>query len=372
MSSPPDPARERQHHPPPSPEEKALREEIETLVREATRGAGRESGSLGHRRALAQDIVRTAIRLVNDGYDLAQVRLIALAMKEMRAAYSVFNRYRGVRKVSIFGSARTPPTHPDYVAARDFGAAIAAEGWMAITGAGDGIMRAGHEGPSRDASFGLSIRLPFETNANEFIQGDPKLLDFRYFFTRKLMFVSHSDAVAVFPGGFGTMDEVFEVLTLVQTGKSPIVPVVLVEGSGPDGAPRGYWPRWEHGVVDNLLQQGWISPEDPGLYEIASSPRDAVDRIQRFYHRYHSSRYVDEMLVIRLKRPLTPGQVKQLDAEFRPLVKSGHMSASGPLEGEQEHPHLPRLAFHHSKRAYGLVRKLIDRINGMPDLERDG
>lgn len=352
---------------PPSPKENELRDAIADFVRDSTRSAGRDAGSLGHRRALASDLVRTTLRLVNENFDLAQLRLISLAVKEMRGAYHVFNRYRGVRKVSIFGSARTPPAHPDYVAARDFGAAIAAEGWMAITGAGDGIMRAGHEGPSRESSFGLSIRLPFETNANEFIQGDPKLLAFRYFFTRKLMFVSHSDAVAVFPGGFGTMDEIFEVLTLVQTGKSPIVPIVLVEGAGADGAPLGYWPRWEHGVVDNLLQQGWISPEDPSLFEVATSPRDAVDRILRFYRRYHSSRYVDEQLVIRLKRPLSPAQVGQIDEEFRPLVRDGTMVQRGPLDVEVEFPHLPRLVFHHTKRAYGLVRKLIDRINDLPE-----
>ncbi|MBX3354986.1 MAG: LOG family protein [Phycisphaeraceae bacterium] len=351
----------------PSPQERALRDAIASFVRESTRGAGRDAGSLGHRRALASDLVRTTLRLVNEGFDIAQLRLISLAVREMRSAYQVFNRYRGVRKVSIFGSARTPPDHPDYVAARDFGAAIAAEGWMAITGAGDGIMRAGHEGPQREASFGLSIRLPFETNANEFIQGDPKLLDFRYFFTRKLMFVSHSDAVAVFPGGFGTMDEIFEVLTLVQTGKSPIVPIVLVEGAGADGAPLGYWPRWEHGCVDNLLQQGWISPEDPGLYQVAQSPLDAVDRILRFYRRYHSSRYVDEHLVIRMKRPLSSAQVLQLDHEFKALVRSGAMTQQGPLEQEDEFPQLPRLVFHHTKRAYGLVRKLIDRINELPE-----
>lgn len=354
---------------PPSPQERELRDSIAAFVREGTRSAGRDGGSLGHRRALAGEMVRTTLRLVNENFDLSQLRLLTLAMKELRGAYSVFNRYRGVRKVSIFGSARTPPTHPDYTAARDFGAAIASEGWMAITGAGDGIMRAGHEGPQREASFGLSIRLPFETNANEFIQGDPKLLQFRYFFTRKLMFVSHSDAVAVFPGGFGTMDEIFEVLTLVQTGKSPIVPIVLVEGLGPDGKPLGYWPRWEHGVVDNLLLQGWISPEDEGLYEMATSPREAVDRILRFYRRYHSSRYVDEQLVIRLKRPLSPAQVIQLDHEFRPLVRSGEMTQRGPLDDEDEHPLLPRLVFHHTKRAYGLVRKLIDRINELPEEE---
>ncbi|MFZ4697629.1 MAG: LOG family protein, partial [Phycisphaerales bacterium] len=194
-----------------------------------------------------------------------------------------------------------------------------------------------------------------------------KLLSFRYFFTRKLMFVSHSDAVAVFPGGFGTMDEIFEVLTLVQTGKSPIVPIVLVEGADAEGKPLGYWKRWEFGVVENLLSQGWISPEDPGLYEFASSPADAARRIQRFYHRYHSSRYVDDHLVIRLKRPLSAGQVKTLDAEFRNIIKSGHIEQTGALEAEGEHPDLPRLRFHFAKRAFGTLRRMIDRINAMPD-----
>jgi uncharacterized protein (TIGR00730 family) len=355
------------HHPHDPTDDASIRDRLESLVRDAGRVSGDDSALAGRRRRHVEELAGTALKLLGDGLDVGQVKLLELALKELRRSFRLFNRYRGVRKVSIFGSARTPENHPDYHAAREFGRLMAAESWMAITGAGDGIMKAGHEGPTREASFGLSIRLPFETNANTVIAGDDKLLSFRYFFTRKLMFVSQSDAVAVFPGGFGTMDELFEVLTLIQTGKSPIVPIVLVEGSDDDGKPRGYWKRWEFGVVENLLSQGWISAEDPGLYEFASSPADAVQRILRFYHRYHSSRYVEDHLVIRLKRPLTDAQVAELDREFRPLVKTGSIEQTGVLEGEEEHHTLPRLRFHFAKRGFGMLRRLIDRINGFPE-----
>jgi uncharacterized protein (TIGR00730 family) len=355
---------ERPHDP---TEDASIRSRLESLVRDAGTLSGDQGALAGRRRRHVEELAGTALKLLGDGLDVGQIKLLELALKEMRRSYRLFNRYRGVRKVSIFGSARTPEAHPDYHAAREFGRLMAAESWMAITGAGDGIMKAGHEGPTREASFGLSIRLPFETNANDVIAGDDKLLSFRYFFTRKLMFVSHSDAVAVFPGGFGTMDEIFEVLTLIQTGKSPIVPIVLVEGADPEGKPLGYWKRWEFGVVENLLSQGWISAEDPGLYEFASSPADAVQRILRFYHRYHSSRYVDDDLVIRLKRPLAEAQVAELDREFRHLVKSGTIHQTGVVEGDDEHHTLPRLRFHFAKRGFGSLRKLIDRINAFPE-----
>jgi uncharacterized protein (TIGR00730 family) len=308
------------------------------------------------------------LKLVADGADMGQLKLVRTALKEMRHAYRIFSPYKGTRKISIFGSARTPETHPDYAAAREFGSLMAAEGWMAITGAGMGIMKAGHEGPTRQSSFGLSIRLPFETNANDIIKGDPKLIDFKYFFTRKLMFLAHSDAVACFPGGFGTMDEIFETLTLIQTGKSHPMPVVLVEGAGPDGRPKGYWKRWESGVVHNLVEAGWISPEDTALYEIADSPADAVARVLRFYRRYHSSRYIGDTFVVRVKRALSAQQVAQLNDEFSHLVKTGSVDQQmGPLEGEDDHVHLPRVAFHHTKRGFGHIRRFIDRMNDMPD-----
>ncbi len=305
------------------------------------------------------ELIQTSLRLIPDGHDTGQLKLLNRALKDMRYAYRVFNRYTGTRKIAIFGSARTPEDHPDYDAARRFSASIARHGWMSITGAGDGIMKAGHEGPQREASFGLSIRLPFETTANEVIEGDPKLINFRYFFTRKLMFMSHADAVAVFPGGFGTQDEMFEALTLVQTGKSNIVPVVLAEGTG--GA---YWNYWDNYIRKSLLAGGMISPEDLDLYYIASTAEDAVEHVLRFYRVYHSSRYVDENLVLRLNRALTDEQVGLLNDEFSGLVASGRMRQTGALNKESDHLELPRLMFHHTRRQHGLVRCLIDRING--------
>jgi uncharacterized protein (TIGR00730 family) len=308
---------------------------------------------------LITELVQTSLKLIPDGHDTGQLKLLNSALKEMRYAYRVFNRYRPSQKISIFGSARTPEDHPDYVAAREFSRAMAARGWMAITGAGDGIMKAGHEGPQREGSFGLSIRLPFETTANTVIEGDPKLINFRYFFTRKLMFMSHADAVAVFPGGFGTQDELFETLTLVQTGKSNLIPIVMLEGDG-----GVYWDHWNRYVRKNLYDSGWISPDDPRLYHIAASIDDAVDHVIGFYRVYHSSRYVRDRFVIRIAQPLAPEEIEVLNTEFRSLVKEGRIEQCGPLEGESDHMDLPRLCFTHTRRDHGLLRRLVDRING--------
>jgi len=330
-------------------------------VRHAEQWLAERHPELGGRQlAFAAQLAAVASKMIHDGADLGQLKLVASAVKEMRHAYRVFNRFRGVRKVSIFGSARTPAAHPDYAAAREFGQHIAAEGWMAITGAGGGIMKAGHEGPSRDASFGLSINLPFETNANEVILGDSKLINFRYFFTRKLMFVSQSDAFAVLPGGFGTQDELFECLTLIQTGKSPIVPVVMLEGAGGD-----YWRNWAAHVRHDLLRHGWISPEDVDLFRIAATPQDATEEIVRFYRVYHSSRMVGPRLVLRLRHPIAPVHLAALREEFAPLLAEGEFVQGPMLAGEDELAELPRLSFVHNRRHFGLLRRLIDRLNAL-------
>ena len=229
---------------------------------------------------------------------------------------------------------------------------------MVITGAGDGIMKAGHEGPGREASFGVAIRLPFETTANEVIAGDEKLIHFRYFFTRKLMFLSQAEAVALFPGGFGTMDEAYETLTLVQTGKASMIPIVLLEGEG-----RDYWEHWHDFNESRLLRDGLISEEDLGLFHIAKTPSEAAHHITHFYRNYHSSRYVRDDLIIRLRNRLHDDHVEQLAEEFKILIKRGTITQRGAYKEEEDHLQLPRLAFTHTRYKFGLVRRLIDRIN---------
>ncbi len=307
---------------------------------------------------LIGQIIETTLKLVHESHDAGQLKLISRSLRELRYAYRVFNAYKGVRRISIFGSARTSEDHPDYIAAKKFSQQIADHEWMCITGAANGIMKAGLEGASRESSFGLSIRLPFEVPTNTVIEGDPKLIVFRYFFTRKLMFMSHSDAVAVFPGGVGTLDELFEVLTLIQTGKANIIPVVLIEGE--NGV---YWKNWKSYLEDHLLANGWISKSDLNIFYLAPTYQDGVDHIIKFYRRYHSSRYVDDKLIIRLLEPITSQQVAFLNENFNFLVASGKIETTGPLSEETDHLHLPRLVFHHTRSDFGSVRALIDAIN---------
>ncbi|HWB19992.1 MAG TPA: LOG family protein [Phycisphaerales bacterium] len=336
-----------------SEQQQPVSSEIASLIR----NAGGDPESFEGRRIA--DMIYTSLKLIVDGHDTGQIKLMNSALKEMRYAYRVFNRFRSRKKITIFGSARTPESHPDYAAAREFGTLMAKSGWMAITGAGNGIMKAGHEGPTREASFGLSIRLPFETTANTVIEGDAKLINFRYFFTRKLMFMTHADAVAIFPGGFGTHDELYECLTLVQTGKSNIVPIVLVEGVG-----GSYWREFDEYNRNNMLAHGWISPEDTGLYRVCATVEEAHRLILHFYALYHSSRYVNDLLVIRLQRPLAQDELEILNHEFKGLVKEGVIEQrQGALEGERDHADLPRLVFVHTRSHFGKLRQLIDRLN---------
>lgn len=330
-----------------------ISEMIDALVREV----GGQPGTMPFE--LVHDLVSAGLKLIPDGRNTGELKLITAAVKELRYAYRVFGQYPEPHKVTIFGSARTPKTHPDYAAAVEFGRLIAKAGWMAITGAGGGIMEAGHEGPGRDQSFGVAIRLPFEQSTNPVIAGDSKLIHFRYFFTRKLMFISQSEAVALFPGGFGTMDEGFELLTLVQTGKASMVPVVLMQGEG-----ETFWEEFDAWIKRGLGTRGWINAEDTGLYTICTTPQQGVDEILKFYRVYHSSRYVRDDLVIRLKRPIAQKDVERLNAEFGKLCKDGaRMTLRGPYEVETDHLHLPRLCFTHTRRDFGLLRRLINAVN---------
>ncbi len=343
--------------PPESPSQRrADHPEIVERLNQTIREVGGDPDSFDGR--LVRELLTVGLKLIPDGRGTGELKLMASALKELRYAYRVFGQYPDRYKVSIFGSARTPSDHPDYIMAVEFSRLMAHRQWMVITGAGDGIMKAGHEGPGREASFGVAIRLPFETTANEVIAGDEKLIHFRYFFTRKLMFLSQADAIVLFPGGFGTMDEAFETLTLVQTGKASMIPIVMLEGDSSD-----YWEQWDEFACTRLLSRGLINPEDRSLYYIATSSVDAADHIDRFYRNYHSSRYVRDDLIIRLKNRLRDDDIERLEEEFRVLIKRGGFSQRGPYDVEDENLDLPRLAFTHTRYKYGIVRKLIDAIN---------
>ncbi len=301
----------------------------------------------------------TLCRMARDGTGRGEMKLLERALGELRYAFKTFAPYQHVRKVSIFGSSRTPEVHADYIQAAAFAERMRDQNWMVITGAGDGIMKAGHGGAGREASFGVAIRLPFEQRANTIIADDPKLVNFNYFFTRKLLFMKEASAVALFPGGFGTLDEGFEVLTLVQTGKTPIIPVVLVD------APGGrYWQHWRTYVESELLGSGMISPEDMTLFRLTDDVNVAAAEIFRFYRRYHSMRYVQDRLVLRLLEPLPASMVERLNDEFGDIVSTDRIEATAALPEEaDEHPSLPRLALWFNRRNHGRLRQMIDLIN---------
>jgi uncharacterized protein (TIGR00730 family) len=331
----------------------------DALVRQVLAAAGGVETPAQER--YLREILLTALRLVRDGTGIGDLKIINTALKEMRYAFKVFAPYRHVRKVSTFGSARTPSTAPAYRQAKLFAERICDEGYMIVTGAGGGIMRACQEGAGRDRSFGVNIRLPWEQAPNEFIDRDPKLISFKYFFTRKLMFIKEADAIVLFPGGFGTHDEGFESLTLVQTGKSRPMPIVFLD------EPRGtYWKTWRRYVDEHLLRLGLVSPEDQSLYLVTDDVDAAIAEIRGFYRVYHSSRYVRDRLVIRLNAPLGLADVAALNRDFADILEDGAFETSGALEEEKNEPevaHLPRLVFRFAKTRFARLRQMIDRIN---------
>ncbi len=302
-----------------------------------------------------------ADKLTTDGATRGDAKLLVSATKELRHCFRVFAKYRGIRKVTVFGSARTKPDHPAYRAAVDFGRAMADAGWMVITGAASGIMEAGHVGAGRDRSFGLNILLPFESSANAVISGDPKLMNLRYFFTRKLAFLKESDAVVLFPGGFGTHDELFETLTLIQTGKSHVFPIVLVDEPG-----GTYWQGFQRFVETDFLARGYIARQDLSLYRITDSVGEAVEEVRRFYRVYHSMRYVRGELVLRLTAPVSDATLADVRARFADILGGGTYEPSGALPEEANEPSLaalPRLRFRFNKHDHGRLRELIDVLN---------
>src|ERR1019366_3842862 len=277
------------------------------------------------------DILENALKLLKDVQDSGDVRVIQTALRELRFAFKLFAPYAHVRKVAMFGSARTAPSRPEYQQAVEFGRKIAAAGFMVITGAGPGIMQAGHEGAGLEMSFGANIRLPWEQSANPIIDKDKKLISFKYFFTRKLTFIRHSDAIVLFPGGFGTLDEGYEALTLMQTGKSRLVPLVLLDRPG--GA---YWKVWDKNIREHLLRGQMISPDDLSLYQIADNASHAVRIITRFYRNYHSSRFVKDLLVLRVKNAPSPSAIESLNDDFGDIILGEKFKVIDPTPEERE------------------------------------
>jgi uncharacterized protein (TIGR00730 family) len=312
---------------------------------------------------LAKEILTNCLKLPEDDLDTLDLKVINRAFRELRHAFKVFKPYRGTPKVSIFGSARVPEGDPQYQQTVDLARLLAERGFMVITGAASGIMKAGNEGAGADKSFGVNINLPFEQSPNEYILDDPKLVTFKYFFTRKLLFVMESSAVVLCPGGFGTHDEGFEILTLVQTEKASPRPIILLDLPG-----ESYWSEWDAFVRGQLLRRGLISPEDLFLYEIVDSAEDAVERIQLFYSTYHSTRQVGKRHVIRLEKALSKENVEQLNDSFGDLVKNGRIERTQALPQEANEPGLqgkPRLVFSYNFESAGRFRQLVDQINEM-------
>ncbi len=307
------------------------------------------------------DIIENALKLLTDVRDSGDVRIIKIALRELRYAFRLFAPYIGKRKVTIFGSARLAPEAPEYQQAVEFGRKISQAGFMVITGAGSGIMQAGHEGAGPAKSFGVNIRLPWEQVANPVIAEDKKLVTFRYFFTRKLIFIRHSDAIVLFPGGFGTFDEGYEALTLMQTGKSQLMPLVLVDKPG-----GTFWKTWDANVRGQLLKAKLISPPDISLCQIADNVDDAVNIITRFYANFHSTRFVKDTLVIRLKKTPPSPALATLTRDFTDIIVDGKIEAVEPTPDEVEdndNLNLRRIAFHFNRRDYGRLRQLIDLLN---------
>jgi hypothetical protein len=305
------------------------------------------------------DMLTTVLKMYEDGAGVADLKIANATFKEIRYGFKVFAPWRNVPKVTVFGSARTPRDHPISEQAHAFGKRITGTGWMVMTGAGGGVMSSAQEGAGAERSFGLNIRLPFEQEANPWIAADPKLISFKYFFTRKLFLVREAHAMVFLPGGFGTADEAFEALTLVQTGKSPVLPLVMLDEPG-----GTYWKSFQEFIQREMVGRGMVSPNDPGLFRIADDVERAAAEIEGFYRLYHSQRYVRDSLVIRLRRPLSSSAVDELNARFKDILLAPADQAPGPLPAEgDEFPDLPRLVLPFNRTDFARLRLLLDFVN---------
>ena len=315
-----------------------------------------------HHPALVREMVISALKSGHEIDYLADLKLLRTTMKEMRYTSKIFGPYRGRKKVTIFGSARTEPGAPIYQKCVEFARLLTSHGYMTITGGGGGIMQAGNEGAGAENSFAVNIRLPFEQETNPFMEASKNVITYKYFFNRKVAFLKEAAAVALFPGGFGTLDEAMEIMTLVQTGKNPPIPLVMIDDDEGD-----YWENWFQFVRKTLLKKGLISGEDFSLFTITRDPVEAVKIIDDFYRIYHSMRFVGTTLVMRLNQPLDSEQLGTLESEFNEILQPGsHLRITGALPEEADQPdllHLPRLVFDFNRRSFGLLKAFIRRLN---------
>jgi len=322
-----------------------------------------QAGAERNRDVLAE-IIRTAYELAGDDADRLNLKITRDALKEMRAAFRMFAPYEEFRKVTVFGSARTHPSDPLYEQAKVLAGKLAESGWMVVTGAGPGIMEAANVGAGRDRSIGINIRLPFEEGISDLFAGSDKLVSMKYFFTRKLMLIKESSGFVSLPGGFGTLDETYELLTLFQTGKATPSPLVLLDVPG-----GGYWEGWQRFVDEQLKSGGLVSPNDSNLYLITDDVDEAVAEVRGFWRNYHSLRWVGGRLVVRLQAEPTPKEVAGLNDEFADLVTEGAIEATPPLPAEvsdRDELTRPRLTMRFDVRKGGRFRSLIEALNRLP------
>ncbi len=315
-----------------------------------------------HHPDIIREMVISALKTGQENDYLADLKMLRTTMKEMRYTSRMFGNYRERKKVTIFGSARTAPNEAAYEKCVTFSRQLVRLGYMVITGGGPGIMQAGNEGAGPENSFAVNIRLPFEQGTNPVMENSGHSITYQYFFNRKVAFLKEADAIALFPGGFGTMDEAMETLTLVQTGKNPPVPLVLIDDD--DG---GYWEPWLDFIKDVLLKRGFISGEDFSLFTITRDPFEAAQIIHDFYRIYHSSRWVGSTFVIRLNKSLSAENLVTLENEFREIIEPGsRLELTSALPEERDQPDLidlPRLAFQFNRRDYGLLKAFLRRLN---------
>lgn len=333
-------------------------QEIESLISDLL-----DKSEIKLNRRLIAELVKESLQLGNDATSTLNLKIASAAIAEMREAFAMFAPFSERKKVTIFGSARTTKNDPVYKQTQAVAAKLASDGWMVVTGAGPGIMEAGMSGAGREMSIGVSIRLPFETSANEVIAGDEKYVAMRYFFTRKLMLVKESQAFICVPGGFGTLDEMFELLTLSQTGKGNPVPIVVL-----DLPNDPFWGELDSFIKETLLPRKLVSEQDLALYRICSSVDEAVSEINKFYSVYNSMRFVGKRLVLRLNRQISDVHLSKLNNDFSDICLNSSIERVTATKAEiddKDLPDKPRLAFQFARRDFGRLRQLIDAINAV-------